>query len=43
MYIYVYIGPEAQSEDMKQSEEGQTQLEESVLVSEKVSFDHKGS
>ena len=42
MYIYVYIGPEAQSEDVKQSEEGQTQLKESVLVSENVSFDHKG-
>ena len=38
MYIYVYIGLEAQFENMKKFEEGQTQLEESMLVSEEVSL-----
>ena len=41
-YIYVYIGSGAQFEDIKWSEEGWTLLEESVSVSEDVSFDHKG-
>ena len=41
-YIYVYIGSRAQFEDIKWSEEGWILLEESVSVSEDVSFDHKG-
>ena len=41
IYIYVYTGPGVQSEGMKQFE-GLTLSRKFVLVSEKVSFDHKG-
>ena len=41
-HIYVYIGSRAQSKDVKSSEEGWTLSEESVLVSEEVSFGYKG-
>ena len=42
IYIYVYTRPGVQSEGMKQSEEGLTLSKKFVLVSENVSFDHKG-
>ena len=42
MRIYVYVGLGAQSKDIKQSENGETLSEESMLMNEEVRYGHEG-
>ena len=42
MHIYVYVGLGVQFKDIKQSEDGETLLKESMLMNEDVRYGYEG-